>query len=228
MTAGFLFKNYDHMTAAMNGDIGKDIFKRVCTDQHFLPLSAWYYGTREVSLRKDKDVKTPADMAGINLRMANSEVWLLLGRSLGANATPLSFSDLYMALQTGVVDGQDNPLPTVISNKFYEVQKCIIMTNHEVDSVMPVINADTWNGMTSAQQQIVRDGMEAGRKICDKLTLDKEAEAISFLEGKGLKIHYPNVDAFKSHMLKYYLNDPLSKSWDMDLVDKINKLGANY
>ena len=226
--SGFLFKNYEHMDAVLNGEIGAAAFETVAAEQNFLPLGAWYYGSRQVSLSKDLEVKTPEDLKGINLRMPNSEAWLFLGNALGANATPMSFSELYLALQTGAVDGQDNPLPTVESAKFYEVQKCIIMTSHQVDSVWPVINVDKWNSMTPAQQQIVRDGMEVGRKVNDNLTLTGEEELVAFFESEGLKIYYPDVDAFKSHILECYMNDPISDPWDKDMVAQIEALGANY
>ena len=98
----------------------------------------------------------------------NSEAWLFLGQALGANPTPISFSELYLALQTGVVDGQDNPLPSVESAKFYEVQKSITMTNHLVDSVWPAINLQKWESLTDAQKDIIMQGVEAGRKYCDE------------------------------------------------------------
>jgi len=226
--SGFLFKNYEHMGAVLNGEIGAAAFEKIAAEQNFLPLSAWYYGARQVSLSKDKEVKTPEDLKGINLRMPNSEAWLFLGNALGANATPMSFSELYLALQTGAVDGQDNPLPTVESAKFYEVQECIIMTSHQVDSVWPVINLDKWNSMTEAQQKIVRDGIELGRQKNDELTLTGEEELIAFFQQEGLNIYYPDVDAFKSHILECYMNDPISDPWDKDMVAQIEALGANY
>jgi len=157
-TAGYVFKSYDQMTQVYNGEIGKEVFARLGQEQGILPLSAWYLGSRQISLTNDKEIKTPADLNGINLRMPNSEAWLLLGRALGANPTPISFSELYLALQTGVVDGQDNPLPTVESAKFYEVQKSITITNHLVDSVWPAINEAKWQSLTEQQKAWVMEG----------------------------------------------------------------------
>jgi len=228
MLSGFLFKNYEHMGAVLNGEIGKECFQKISDEQNFLPLNAWYYGARTISLSKDKNVQTPADMAGINLRMANGDAWLLLGRALGANPTPISFSELYLALQTGVVDGQDNPLPTVNSAKFYEVQECIVMTNHLIDSVWPLINTDKWNSMTEAQQAILMEGLEVGRQVNDERTVREEAELLEFFESEGLKIYYPDVDAFKSYLMEVYTNDPISDTWDMDVVAQIEELGKNF
>lgn len=224
-TAGYVFKSYDHMTQVYNGEIGKEVFARLAEEQGILPLSAWYLGSRQISLTDDKEIKTPADLNGINLRMPNSEAWLLLGRALGANPTPISFSELYLSLQTGVVDGQDNPLPTVESAKFYEVQKSITITNHLVDSVWPCINYERWNQLSDAHKDIILQGVEAGRKYCDETNLDREAKLVQFFEEKGLKVYHADLDAFADHVLDFYLNDPFSQAWDRDLLEKVRAAG---
>lgn len=185
-TAGYLFNSYDHMTTTLNGDIGHDVFEKVSEEQGLLPLGAWYLGSREISLGEDKEIKTPEDLNGINLRMPNTDAWLFLGSALGANPTPISFSELYLSLQTGAVDGQDNPLGTVESAKFYEVQKSITLTDHLVDSVWPAINTEKWNSLSEAQQQIILEGVEEGRKYCDETNLQKEAELVDFFKEQGL------------------------------------------
>jgi tripartite ATP-independent transporter DctP family solute receptor len=224
-TAGYVFKSYDHMTKVLNGDIGKQVFERVGKEQNVLPLAAWYLGSRQISLSQDKEIKTPEDLKGINLRMPNSEAWLLLGKALGANPTPISFSELYLALQTGVVDGQDNPLPTVESAKFYEVQKSITITNHLVDSVWPCINLDKWNSLTAEQQDILLKGVEAGRKYCDENNLAREAKLVEFFKEKGLQVYNADLDAFANHVLDVYMADDFSNAWDTELLDQVRALG---
>ncbi len=223
-TAGYVFKNYDHMTKVLNGDIGKDVFERVSKEQGLLPLAAFYLGSRQISLSQDKAIKTPEDLKGINLRMPNTDAWLFLGKALGANPTPISFSELYLALQTGVVDGQDNPLPTVESAKFYEVQKSITLTNHLVDSVWPAINTAKWNSLTPAQQDIIRQAVEAARAFCDETNNQREADLVAFFKEKGLSIYEADVDAFSKHVTDYYLADDLSQTWDKDLLSEIQSM----
>ncbi len=224
-TAGYVFKSYDHMTGVYNGEIGKDVFERLAQEQGIRPLSAWYLGSRQISLTEDKEIKTPEDLKGITLRMPNSEAWLLLGRALGANPTPISFSELYLALQTGVVDGQDNPLPTVESAKFYEVQKSITITNHLVVSIWPCINEDTWNGLSDAHKEIILKGVEAGRQFCDETNLDRESKLVEFFKEKGLKVYNADLDAFANHVLDVYQNDAFSAAWDLDLLEKVRLQG---
>lgn len=223
-TAGYVFQSYEHMTAVLNGEIGQEMFQKIAEEQNILPLGAYYLGTRQISLSTDKHIKTPADLAGINLRMPNSDAWVFLGTAMGVNPTPIGFNDLYLALQTGTVEGQDNPLPTVKSAKFYEVQKSISLTNHLVDSVWPTINMDTWNKLTDTQKAWVLEAVEAGREACDTQNLNTEAEVVSFLEEQGLKVYQADVAAFAEHVLDKYLNDPISDTWDKDLLAKIQDM----
>lgn len=227
-TAGYLFNSYDHMTTTLNGEIGEEVFAKISEEQGLLPLGAWYLGSREISLSEDKQVSTPEDLNGVTLRMPNSEAWLFLGEALGANPTPLSFSELYLALQTGSVDGQDNPLSTVDSAKFYEVQKSITLTHHLVDSVWPAINNDKWASLTDAQKEIVLEAIEYGRDYCDSTNLQKESELVAFFEEQGVNVYEADIAAFQEHVLNYYLNDEISADWDMDMYDKVAELGAQF
>lgn len=223
-TAGYVFQSYDHMTNVLNGDIGEQVFQKIADEQGILPLGAFYLGTRQISLSEDRAITTPADLNGVNLRMPNSDAWVFLGTAMGANPTAIGFNDLYLALQTGTVDGQDNPLPTVQSAKFYEVQKSISLTNHLVDSVWPTMNLDTWNSLTETQQGWVREAVEAARQACDQQNLNTESEVQAFLKEQGLTIYEADVPAFAEHVLDAYLSSDVSASWDMDLYQQVQDL----
>ncbi|MBQ8679307.1 MAG: sialic acid TRAP transporter substrate-binding protein SiaP [Treponema sp.] len=221
-TAGYVFKSYDDMTKILNGEIGKEVFSRVVNEQGIRPLASYYLGTRQVNLREDKAVRTPEDLKGVNLRMPNSEAWVTLGKAMGANPTPLAFSELYMALQTGTVDGQENPLPTDRSAKFYEVTKSISLTNHLVDSVWPCINEAKWQSLSDHQKAVIMKGIEEGRKVCDQKNLSTEAEIIDFFKAQGLKVYEADTKAFADSVLPAYLNNKnITGKWDMDLYNKV-------
>ncbi|HPY11859.1 MAG TPA: sialic acid TRAP transporter substrate-binding protein SiaP [Sphaerochaeta sp.] len=224
-TAGYIFKSYEHMTSVLNGPIGAEVFDRIAKEQGIRPLGAEYLGTRQLNLVADKWVKTPADLRGVNLRMPNSDSWIFLGRALGANPTPISFSELYMALQTRTVDGQDNPLPSTKNAKFYEVTKSITLTNHLVDSVWPAINEKKWQSLTAQQQGWVMEGVKAGIAYCDGVNLKAEAELVQFFKDAGLKVYEADLDAFADHVLAQYLASPYAKSWDKDMFDKVTAAG---
>lgn len=223
-TAGYIFQSYDHMTSVLNGDIGKEVFQRIADEQGILPLGAYYLGTREISLSEDRAIKTPDDLKGVNLRMPNSEAWVFLGKAMGANPTAIAFNDLYLALQTGTVDGQDNPLPTVKSAKFYEVQKSISLTNHLVDSVWPTINLKKWDSLTDTQKGWVMEAIDAARDYCDTANLKTESEVQDFLKQQGMKIYEADVPTFAEHVLNEYLNSDISSTWDMDLYKQVQDM----
>ncbi len=220
-TAGYIFRSYDHMTKVLNGEVGKEVFERIAKEQGIRPLGAQYLGTRQINLVADKQIKTPEDLKGVNLRMPNSDSWLFLGKALGANPTPISFSELYMALQTKTVDGQDNPLPSTKNAKFFEVTKSITITNHLVDSVWPAINEKKWQSLSEKQKGWVMEGVKAGIKYCDETNLKAEAELVEFFKKAGLKVYEADIEAFSKHVLDQYINSKFAKTWDMEMFKKV-------
>lgn len=224
-TAGYIFKTYDHMTGVLNGPVGQEVFDRIAKEQGIRPLGAQYLGTRQLNLVEDREIKTPADLKGVNLRMPNSDSWIFLGKALGANPTPISYSELYMALQTKTVDGQDNPLPSTKNAKFYEVTKSITITNHLVDSVWPAINEAKWQSLTEQQKAWVMEGVKAGIEYCDTTNLKAEAELVDYFKSAGMKIYYADLDAFSEHVLAQYLASPYAKSWDKAMFEKVQAAG---
>ena len=121
LTSAYLFRDADHLNAFFASDLGAEMKKSVEDQLKVKILGPTFFGTRQVGLKPKKKITTPADLAGIKLRMPAGDAWQLLGRSLGANPTPLAYAEVYTALQTGAIDGQDNPLPNVQNMKFYEV-----------------------------------------------------------------------------------------------------------
>ena len=159
VNSGYFWASYEHMTSTLNdSEVGEKIFAEIEEKTNVVPLGAYYLGSRVINTRA-KEINSYDDMAGLLLRMPGSEAWQNLGAALGANPTPLSFSELYTALSTGAVDAQDNPLPSDISAKFYEVAPYIAITNHVVDSIIPCINKDKWNSLTDAQKAAVMDAV---------------------------------------------------------------------
>lgn len=224
-TAGYMFKDYDHMTKVLNGEIGKQVFEEVVEKTGVRPLGAFYLGSREINLRENKEVKTPEDLKGVKLRMPNTPSWLFLGEALGANPTPLAFSELYMALSTGAVDGQDNPLPTVQNAKFYEVTKSISLTHHIIDSTWPTINEEVWQEMGPELQEKMYAAVEKAREFTDQTNLKAEAELVEFMKQQGLTVTEPDREAFSTQVLNKYLeNKEITKDWNMDLYQQVQDM----
>jgi tripartite ATP-independent transporter DctP family solute receptor len=225
-TAAYIFKNYDHMTKTWNGEIGKELFEKVAQEVGIRPLGAVYLGTRQLNLRDiGREVNTPADMNGVKLRMPNTPSWLFMGKALGANPTPLSFTEVYMGLKSGTIDGQDNPLPTDKNAKFYEVTKYIILTDHLIDSLFPTMNEEKWQSLSADHQEKVLQAVEKARQVCDELNIAREAELVDFFKAEGMTIIIPDKAAFIEHAQKMYLeNKEISGTWDMELFETVQGL----
>ncbi len=128
MTSAYLFRDYDHLKKTFTSDVGQDFIKMARDQLGIEVIRPVYFGARQVNLRPTKKINTPADLAGIKLRMPPGEFWQFLGELIGANPTPVAFAELYTALQSGTVDGQDNPLVTAKVMKFHEVTSQFVLT----------------------------------------------------------------------------------------------------
>ncbi|WP_404405698.1 TRAP transporter substrate-binding protein DctP [Pelagibacterium halotolerans] len=227
-TAGYVHQSAEHQVAVFN-DAVMDPFKQKVEDELGVKLLAvMYLGKRHVNLRfprSERDVQTPDDLAGVNLRMPGSEAWQFLGRALGANPTPMAFTEVYTALQTGSVDGQDNPLPTVVDAKFYEVTEQIALTQHLVDLNYIAFSKSVWDSLTPEQQATVEQAAVDAAESARQAQLAKEEELVAFLEEQGLDIYEPDLAAFREHVQAEYLASDLAASWPEGVLDRINELG---
>lgn len=221
-TAGYVIRDPAHQQKVFGGPIGTELFKRVSEKMDVTVLSTIYLGTRQLNLREPRPVKTPADLKGVKLRMPGSKEWLFLGEALGATATPLAFGEVYLGLKTGTIDGQDNPLPTVRAAKFYEVTQQLVLTSHLVDGIFLSLSNKTWNALSPAQQQKVRDAAAAAAAYNNENRLKEEAQIVDFFKQQGLQVVTPDVAAFRSHVQQTYLKSDLAKSWPAGLLDRIN------
>jgi len=221
-TAGYLMRDPDHLMKVYGGPIGAEINARVEQAMSVSILQAAYLGTRQLNLREVRQVRTPADLAGLKLRMPNSREWLFLGRALGANPTPLAFNEVYLALRTGTIDAQDNPLPTVRAAKFYEVTKQIVLTSHLVDGVLLSIATRTWRALSAPEQQAFRTAAAAGARFNNENRIREEGELLAFFRAQGLTVTTPDVAAFRSHVQKAYLESEFARGWPAGLLDRVN------
>ena len=221
-TAGYIIRDVDHQQKVFNGPLGAEVFKPVVQKLEVTPLATAYLGTRQLMLREAKDVKTPADLKGVKLRMPASKEWLFLGEALGATPMPLAYGEVYLALQTGTIDGQDNPLPSARAAKFYEVSKTVVLTSHLVDAVFLAYSSKAFNALKPEQQQKVRLAAEAAARYNNANRVKDEAELVDFFKAQGLKIVTPDVAAFRKSVQEKYLSSAIAKTWPKGLLERIN------
>ena len=225
---GYVHQDAAHQVRVFNDPL-MDPFKQKAEDELGVKLlSVMYLGRRHVNLRQPRsevDVQTPADLAGINLRMPGTDAWQFLGAALGAAPTPLAFSEVYTALSSGAVDGQDNPLPTVVDKKFYEVTKQIALTSHLVDLNYIAFSKDVWDGLTTEQQLTVQRAADAAASWGRLKQLEKENSLADFIRSQGVEIYTPNLEAFRTHVQAQYVGSEVAASWPDGVLERINALG---
>ena len=221
-TAGYVVRDPQHQQKVFAGPIGQEMFKLATEKMEVTLLTPIYLGTRQVNLREVRNVRTPADLKGVKLRMPGSKEWLFLGEALGATATPLAFGEVYLGLKTGTIDGQDNPLPSVRAAKFYEVTKQIVMTNHLVDGIFIAISDKAWKSMTPAQRQKVQAAANDAAVYNNDNRLKEEGQIVDFFKKEGLTVTTPDVDAFRKAVQAAYATSDIAKAWPAGLLDRIN------
>jgi tripartite ATP-independent transporter DctP family solute receptor len=221
-TAGYVIRDPNHLGKVFNGPIGEQMFKSVSEKMEVTILAPIYLGTRQVNLREQRNVRTPADLKGVKLRMPGSKEWLFLGEALGATATPLAFGEVYLALKTGTIDGQDNPLPTVRAAKFYEVTKQLVLTGHLVDGIFIALSNKAWGAMSAAQKQKVKAAAGDAARFNDDNRIKEEGQLVEFFKSQGLAATIPDVDAFRKAVQDAYMRSDYAKTWPPGLLERIN------
>jgi TRAP-type transport system periplasmic protein len=224
LTSAYLFRDADHLNKFWASDLGAQFKKQVEDQVKIKILGPTFFGTRQVGLKPNKKINTPADLAGIKLRMPPGDAWQLLGRSLGANPTPMAYAETYTGLQTGAIDGQDNPLPNVQNMKFYEVMSQIVLTSHLVGYDLLSVNLKTWNAMPAAKQKAMQAAADKAIAWSAAEHLKREAELADGFRKQGLQVYTPDQNAFRAYAQKVYLASDEAKEWPKGMLEKINAL----
>ncbi|MFD2261906.1 sialic acid TRAP transporter substrate-binding protein SiaP [Lacibacterium aquatile] len=222
VTSAYLFRDVDHLKKVMNSEVGDQLKKLASDKLGIRVLGTTYFGARHVGLKSNKDIKTPADLSGVKLRMPAGEAWQFLGKSIGANPIPMAYAEVYTGLQTGAIDGQDNPLPNVENMKFYEVMSQVVLTSHLVGFDVLVISNKVWDAMSPADQKAFQASADKVIDWSNEQHVKREKELADFFKGKGLKVYEPDQAAFRKYAQQQYLTSNLAKSWPAGMVDKIN------
>jgi TRAP-type transport system periplasmic protein len=224
LTSAYLFRDADHLDKFWSGPLGAQYKKEAEDKLKVKILGPTFFGTRQVGLKPSKKINTPADLAGVKLRMPPGDAWQLLGRSLGANPTPMAYAEVYTGLQTGSIDGQDNPLPNVQNMKFYEVMSQIVMTSHLVGYDLLTLNLKAWNAMGAARQKSFQAAADKAMRWSAEEHAKRERELADGFRKQGLQVYVPDQNAFRAHAQKVYLASDEAKEWPKGMLEKINAL----
>ena len=144
----------------------------------------------------------------------------------GRQCDTVAFEEIYLAMQTGTIDGLENPLPDAMAAKFYEVSKQVVLTGHMIASNFVTVAGKFWDSLSADQKAAIEAAEAAGKKLSDEGVAATEKDATAFFESKGVKVTTPDVAAFRDHVLKKFLDSDFAKSWPEGMLERINKAGA--
>ncbi len=183
----FLFSNAKEADAVLDGPIGQKVMDKL-QDKGLVGLAYWENGFRNLTNTK-RPVTKLEDLSGIKLRVMQNNVYLDSFKLLGANAVPLPFSELFSALETNTVDGQENPFNTILSSKFYEVQKYLSITNHVYSPWVVLVSKKWWDQLSKDEHKVLLDAAKASRDFERKDTREEAVKALADLRAKGMQIN---------------------------------------
>jgi len=177
--APFILRDFDHWKAYRDSLLFRELAKGYEDKTGHKVIALTYYGQR--MLTANREIKKPEDMKGMKLRVPPAPLFLMFTKSVGANATPIAFAEVYLALQQGTVDGQENPLPTILAKKFYEVQSHIMLTGHITESLLTIVGSHVWPQLTDDEKKIFNEVlMQAASKASDAIRASEQKLADEF------------------------------------------------
>lgn len=220
-SAPFIFRDYNHWQTFRTSPVFKDLAQQYEAKSGGHHIAGYtYYGQRH--LTANKLVQKPEDMKGMKLRVPDAPLMVMFPKAVGANPTPIAFAEVYLALQNGTVDAQENPLPTIDAKKFYEVQKYIILTGHITESLITIVGAPTWTKLPAADRKLFDEVLwEASNKATQDI-LAAEAALVTDFEKRGKTVVKVDRGPFIQAVQKS-LTAP-DAPWSKDLFDKVQSL----
>ena len=221
----FLFSSVEQMMEVLStkSEDGKDIQQKIWDEFHVWLVCPFYLGARDIWLSEDIDVNTPEDLNGVKMRVANSGGFLDMGMAIGVAPTPLDSSEVYLSMQTGTIDAQENIILSSWANAIQEVTETIVLTNHMITANYICVNGDVWEKMTPAQQAQFTELCEKAVEINNEQVLAEEGLILKTCEEEyGIRLQTPDITAFKEHAKEYYLSKPENvENWNLDAYNAI-------
>ena len=217
--SAYAFTDLDHMLATARGEIGQLLWEELRTRYEVRVLDTWVYGARHIT--SNRPIRHPDDLRGFRLRLPGARVWQASGEALGASPMPVAFAEVYMALQQGIADGQENPVPTIQAMGFHEVQQYVSLTGHIQSSVQILVNERVWQRLDTEQQQALH---QAVRSLGDEVAVGTARQDREILEqwresGALTIIEDVDLEAFRRRARDYFATGfPFS-----DLYQKITR-----
>lgn len=218
--APYMFRDFEHWKKYRDSDLFAELARgyEEETGNHVVALT--YYGERQTT--SNKPIRTPEDMKGLKIRVPDAPLYKMFPEAVGANATPIAFAEVYLALQTGTVDAQENPLPTIQAKKFYEVQKYISLTGHITDSLLTIVSGQTWSSLDDADKEIFTTVLKEAADKCTQDIVKLQKELTNWFREQGIEVIEVDKEPFRQAVVKLH-NGPAA-TWDQATYDRLQAL----
>jgi tripartite ATP-independent transporter DctP family solute receptor len=218
----FIFRDAEHQLKYARSDVFRELAKGYDekTGNHITALT--YYGARHVTSAAARPITKPEDMKGLKIRVPDAPAYLAFPKALGANPTPIAFAEVYLALQNGTVDAQENPLPTIEAKKFYEVQKNISLTGHIVDSLLTVLSGQLWAKLSPDDKKAFTEVLEEAADKTGREIIASELRLVDEFKKKGNNVIVVDKAAFREAVLK--ATKPTDQGYRQQDYDRIVNL----
>lgn len=219
--APYMFRDFDHWRKFRESPLFRELadgYQQKSGGNHVSAMT--YYGERHVT--SNKPISKPEDMKGLKIRVPDAPLYTMFPRAVGANPTPIAFAEVYLALQNGTVDAQENPLPTIEAKKFYEVQKYIVLTGHITDALLTIVGGPTWSKLTDADKKTFDAVLKEASDRCGQEIVDSEKKMAADFEKRGKTVTKVDRKPFRDATVKLH-NGP-DATWPRDVYDKLQKL----
>nr|WP_233575909.1 sialic acid TRAP transporter substrate-binding protein SiaP [Noviherbaspirillum saxi] len=196
----YVFRDADHLIKYTLSDVYRDLTKGYEDKTGNKIIATTYYGARQTT--SNRPIAKCADMKGLKIRVPDVPAYLAMPRACGANTSPIAFAEVYLALQNGTVEAQENPLTTIEAKKFYEVQKNIVLTAHIVDHLNTVIAGKLWKQLSEDEKKVFSDVTREAAQRASTDVVTREKELVDVFKQKGLSVTEVNRDEFRDTVLK--------------------------
>lgn len=219
-SAPFMFRDYGHWESYRDSDLFKDLSDGYTNATGDDIAGLVYYGQRHVT--SNKEIKTPADMKGMKIRVPNASLYKMFPEAVGANATPMAFAEVYLALQQGVVDAQENPLPTIQFKKFHEVQEVITLTGHITDALLTIVAGRLTDSMTAEDHQTLMNVLNEAALGASGDIRNAELELVEWFREQGTTVNEVDRVPFRAAVADLLNGD--EATWERDTFDRLQAL----
>jgi TRAP-type transport system periplasmic protein len=220
----YVWRDLDHMLSVVRGEIGEGLSEelRASTGIRILDMG-WLFGKRHLTTR-ETPVRVPADMANLKIRVQPTEIYLATIAAMGGNPTPMDFKEVYTSLQTGVIDGQENPINVIATRTLYEVQGYLMLTGHITQNQTVVVNDQVFSALSPDLQEVLLSSTRDAGDFQNQLLEQKEAEQLELIKSKGMHIVEPDVEAFRQATAD--VHEQFEDAWGAGFFERIRQAGS--